>query len=319
MKNFDPSIFIKQLCSIGERQLAGESAALEMIGNVLIKFSVDFQIDKFTTYVPRFISSRLTVDGKRLPSMPTSFVSGKIEGKYDLISSLISSQRFLYDRNINFNPHCRSISRGNHYFAPAVAISSHTLSQVNVGKKISVQVKVKKVIHRSANVFIGNTKNPEIIIFSHYDSIGPGAVDNASGVALSLDLAINHPGLLMNCLFVIAGNEELSYDQPIYWGKGYREFEKKHHLIMDRSRRIIVVDCIGHSRPEIIKDIEIVRLGFPVSSLEGLSGKTRMVSGSMDKLMEFYHSDLDVPNKIRLKFYLEAKSKVFGLIKNKAK
>ncbi len=54
------------------------------------------------------------------------------------------------------------------------------------------------------------------LVFSHYDSISSGVIDNASGTALSLYLVINYPKLLEKTLFVFAGNEELSYDEPIY-------------------------------------------------------------------------------------------------------
>lgn len=75
-------------------------------------------------------------------------------------------------------------------------------------------VKPKK--HNSLNILVGNNINPKNIFFAHYDSVGIGATDNASGVGILMNIIINFPKSLRDNLFVFSGNEELSYDYPTY-------------------------------------------------------------------------------------------------------
>jgi len=245
----------------------------------------------------------LLADNKKIKAYPTSFVSGKITDSSAIISSLISSQKFFYEPNINFNPVCGSISRSNHYQAPSFAVNVLDIAKISQAKVIKGEIKVKKQKYTSRNLLVGNLKNPRNIIFSHYDSIGPGAIDNASGVAISLDLIINQPAVLKNNLFVIAGNEELSYDETVYWGHGYRVFEQKHIALLRKAKKILVVDCIGYDNPISHVDREVVKLGFPIKNQGRFSKKIIMISGSLAGLMPVYHSDLDLPGLIQNEFY----------------
>ena len=101
---------------------------------------------------------------------------------------------------------------------------------------------------------VGNLINPKNLVFTHYDSIYSGAVDNASGVAVTLKLILDKPKLLKTTLFVLSGNEELAYDFPVYWGRGYREFEKKYWPLMKHSQKILIIDGVGNSPTEFITD-----------------------------------------------------------------
>jgi len=306
--------FIKQFTKITERQLDRETAAANFIKAELNKRGLKFTIHKFSTVVPRIKKQNLTADGRNVPAIATGLISGVIESNSALISSLISSQKNLRDANINFNPACAGISRSNHYFAPALAISRKDLLKVSLAKKVRGVVEVDPVKRQSENILVGNIKNPKNIIVNHYDSIGSGACDNASGVALTFALMEHSPQSLSNTLYVFAGNEELSYDQPIYWGHGYREFEKKFSGIMGKADKILVLDSLGNAPTQYTHEVKMVKLGFPIKNLEKWSKKIAMVYGGMGELMEVYHSDLDTVDRLSEKYLEGAISVVEKLV-----
>ena len=304
--------FIERLSALGERQFEQETKARELIEASLKSAGVQYSRESFKTYLPRFKEVKLIVDGKEIPCAGSCFVSGIINNANHLISSLTSSQNFLYTDNINFNPRCEGISRSNHYFAPSLAISKKYVPVLCNAKKVFGSVKVDKKAHTSANILVGNSKNPDYLIFSHYDSISPGAIDNASGTALSLYLAINHRELLEKTLFVFAGNEELSYDKGIYWGHGYRVFEKEHYALLLRAKKILIIDCVGYSATNFIQDSNIVILGFPIRTMQKFTKKTYLVIGDMQTLMRVYHSPLDMPDLIKMPELMRAGEKIIG-------
>ena len=306
--------FMKELTSIYHRQIDQERQAAELIVATLKKHAVPFSRHNFSTTVPHFISSELTVDGKKIKSIPTSFVSGKIHGKDMIVSSLHASD--VEEDNINFNPQCDgAISRSMHYFHPALAIHRKDVGKVAVGKKVKGSVKVRATKHRSVNILIGNKKNPRVILFCHYDSIGPGAIDNASGTAVLLKIGIDNPDLLAHTLLVIGGNEELSYDNPWYWGRGYRAFEKTYYQQMNKARAIYAVDCVGNGKTIVARNLDLVRQGFPIDNLEKWIAKTGMVCGDFHKLMEIYHSDADTMAGVSPRWMAEAYQFVCALLK----
>ncbi len=306
-KTFNPKKFITQLIALGERQLEQETKACNLILKELDTRNVKYKIQDYTTQIPKYEKYSLVADGKKIKCLPSGFVSGKIESNFALISSLISSQKNIYTQNINFNPASKAISRSNHYFAPALSIAFSDILKVGRAKKIVGELVVKKVDHKAKNILVGNTLNPKNIIFSHFDSIGCGAVDNASGVALSLEKIFESPELLSENLFAICANEEISYDETIYWGHGYRVFEDEYVEIIDKAQKIIVVDCIGYTSPVLHTDTSITVLGFPIKNIQKYAHKISMLAGDFKKLMDFYHTNDDTPKVIKDKFYAESK------------
>ncbi|MER3407014.1 MAG: hypothetical protein C4278_01115 [Patescibacteria group bacterium] len=307
--------FIIDLYNLGERQFEKERMAKEMIEERLKSFRIPYTLEKFTTSIPLIEKAILKLDGRPVPCVATSMVSGNINNPNHLISSLTSSQNFLFVENINFNPLCPKISRSNHYFAPAIAVPRYVVPKIFRAKKIIGKVRVKKTNHLSANILVGNWINPRYLIFSHYDSIYGGAVDNASGTALSLFLAVNNSNLLKQTLFVFSGNEELSYDKPIYWGHGYRVFEERHKHLLEKAKKILILDCLGFSKTFFINKEEIVRLGFPVNCLQKIISKTWIVAGDIQKLMRFYHSELDKPSLISEKELVKAAAEIISKLR----
>jgi hypothetical protein len=125
-----------------------------------------------------------------------------------------------------------------------------------------------------------------------------------------LQAIIDKPKRLEETLFVFDGNEEMSYDYPTYWGKGYRNFEKKYPRLMLAARHIVVVDCIGYAPTEILKKGPIIKLAFPIAGIQKLQSKISLITSDYDALMPVYHSAGDVPSNIRRRFVLEALEKL---------
>ncbi len=313
------SQFITDICAFSPRQFEGALLTAEYIKKTLTEIGIPFASKTHVVDIPKTLSAQCHADEKSVPCLCTSFISGKIKGSEALISSLISS-RYLSDvPNINFNPRTEAgvISRSNFYFAPSIAISHSDIPRLLEAKKVEVRVEVlkKKVVVET--IYAGNVKTPAHIIFAHYDSIGTGALDNASGVAVVLGLLnrIGEKSLKKN-LFVFDGNEELSYDKPTYWGHGFRVFEKRHKDLLEKARAIIVVDCVGNDKPEISIDPKIINLAFPLKEVEQYSGKIKILGGNIPQLMTIYHTDGDIPDNLSEKYLDQSLTLLISLLKN---
>lgn len=295
---FNQTEFINKFLSFSPREGKNETKAGKYLVKLLQRSRVDFRLQKYTVKIPRTINAQLTADAKNIPCGALCFTSGEINNKDNIISSLTHTEKnFPF---IGFNPYCPGISdTGRAIKYPALAVSRKDLSKIFKAKKIKGIVKVKPVKHRSQNILVGNLANPKNLIFTHYDSIYSGAVDNASGVAVTMKLILDNPKLLQTALFVLSGNEELAYDFPIYWGRGYREFEKKYWPLMKQSKQILIIDGVGNNTAQFLTDPYWVNEGFPVKHLKLLLKKTAMVTGNIRKLMEYYHSPLDTVDKIK--------------------
>ena len=304
---------VKTLCALGERQGLSAIAAANVITRELRDGGLSYVIEPIETFLPH-ASSSLIVDGSRVDSAPTSLVGGVIDGKSSLVSSLIPSRYLIDVPNINFNPQSKALSVSNFYFAPALAIRAGDVSRVIQGKRVQGRVLVRKVRHMVPQILVGNLKNPSTIIFTHFDSIGPGAIDNASGTAVCLSLAVTYPEILANVLIVFDPNEEISYDYPTYWGHGYREFERRHLTLLRRAKRIISVDSVGNGVPTVFRDINILNLAFPIRNLKMLLPKTITVGGDINKMMEVYQSEADLPSLLSEKFLKQTRELVRSLL-----
>lgn len=129
-----------------------------------------------------------------------------------------------------------------------------------------------------------------------------------------MDILITNHKLTKTSLFVFAGSEELSYDQPIYWGHGYREFEKKYFHILQKAKDIFVVDCVGNGKTLQTNRIKVIKLAFPINNSSTLKKKITIISGNIDDLMKVYHSNTDTIENLNEEYLDEAVS----LLKNKS-
>ncbi len=301
-KKFNPLTLVKQLSDLGERQGKIAEQASVLIERTLTDFGIRYSVEVVKSFIPKTTSIKLTADKKSIPCRSTSLKGGVFSGKENLVSSLIPSRFLIDNQNINFNPQCDGISRSNFYFAASVAIDRKDLSIVMKAKDVTAKVVIKKNPINNRQILVGTTKKPDTIIFAHYDSIGPGAIDNASGVSTAIGTIIKDPAYLERALFVFDGNEELSFDYPTYWGRGFRDFEKRHQNLPESCKRIVVVDCVGNGEPTCEKNENISYLAFPVQNIKKWSHKIFNLSGDINKLMPVYHSDLDTVHTLKRRY-----------------
>ena len=142
-----------------------------------------------------------------------------------------------------------------------------------------------------------------------------GARDNASGVAVALNLITENRELLDTTLVVLAGNEELSFDYPIYWGRCFREFKRENSELLKNSSTILVIDSVGDGSPSVVKDPGLVKLAFPIGDVPEILEKTSVITGNFDGLMEVYHSSADLPELLQPKYLKETVDLLKRLVK----
>ncbi|MEK7213891.1 MAG: hypothetical protein AAB637_02145, partial [Patescibacteria group bacterium] len=114
---------------------------------------------------------------------------------------------------------------------------------------------------------------------------------------------------LKDNLFVFDGNEEIPYDKPVYWGKGYRNFEKKYSKQISKAEKLIIIDCVGYDKTIVLtrkSQNNIIKLAFPIENINKYSSKIKLITFDYDKLMSVYHSDLDIPELIKESYLEEA-------------
>ncbi len=307
---------IEKLTQLGTRQGKSADMALGYLCRALRTNNVVFAIENFTTHVPVVKKARLKINGKSAQCIGCGMTSGRIPTT-NIVSSLMSS-KFLIDTPVIYcNPKCKAPSPTNFSFAPAIAVSPTVLKRLISAEKSTASLVVKKQKTIGHYLLVGNVKNPKTIIFSHYDSLGPGAIDNASGTAVALESAIylSRQKDLDSTLFVFDGNEEISYDYPTYWGHGYREFEKKYFKLLKKAERIIVVDCVGQGKSIFICDSRIINLAFPLKRISEIKEKVSILTGDMDILMSVYHSALDLADNLTEKDLKQARNIILARVR----
>ena len=266
----------------------------------LEKVEIDFFDQYFSVSIPFDEGSYIILDnGEKIIGNVNSFVSGYFEEK-----NIYSSQNINQEINIphiNYNQYYDAYSGVIFYDFPVINIKKSDLIKVINSEEIKVYVNVKRKLIKNENILVGNIKNPKNIIFTHFDTVFNGAVDNSSGTATLLYGIINNKINIKENLIVFSGCEELSYDRQYYWGYGYRVFEYEYKEILEKSEKIIAYDMFGHSKPTLTK--EYIKEAFPIMS-EYLYEKSIQISESNNDWIKFYHSDADTIDKIN-EYYIE--------------
>ncbi|MFZ2970622.1 MAG: M28 family peptidase [Minisyncoccia bacterium] len=304
-KPFNHLRFIKNLIKFSPRQLEGETKAARFLISLLDRHRISHSEQRFFVKIPRVKKAILEADGVSVKCDGVSMVSGETKnGKYKITKSLVSPDHNVSGNNfyINYNPKCPVISNNNNYFSPAVSIAPKDLYKIRGSKYVRGQVQVEAIKHKAINILIGNTKNPKIICLAHYDSIKKGAIDNASGIAVIMGAILFSPEILKYTMFVLSGGSELSYEDPLYYGYGYRIFEKRNYKKMDKAEKIIAIDCVGYGETEIIKNKKRVELASPLVNVKKWCNKITIITGRLDKLMTVYHSDIDDGRYLKEKY-----------------
>jgi len=282
--------FVKELIKFSPRLGRNEQKTAKFLENFLKEHIISFTVEKFHTSYPKNINTYLKIDGQKIECKPTTFVDGKINGRFKMVNSLLDIKD---EKNINFNPKSDDLSLAQHYFSPSVAINKKDLESLKEGKNIEGSIDVDRTSYLSKNILVGNKANPTYLIFAHYDCLESGATDNASGVAVTMGLILENPKLLENCLFIFSGNEEVSYDRPHYWGRGFRIFEKRHPRLFKEAKKILIIDCVGNGEARFNKDEEFVVECFPIKHIKKLKDKVSVVCADLKKLYSVYHSEGD--------------------------
>jgi len=275
---------------------------IKYIKENLEKVGIDFWDQYFDVPIPFDEGSYIILDnGEKIIGKANSFVSGYFEEK-----NIYSSQNIKQEINIphiNYNQYYDAFSGVIFYNFPVINIKKSDLIKVITSQKIEVYVNVKKTLIKTENILVGNVKNPKNIIFTHFDTIFNGALDNSSGTATLLYGIISNKINIKENLIVFSGCEELSYDNPYYWGYGYRFFEYQYKEILEKSERIIVYDMFGHSEPILTK--EYIKEAFPIMS-GYLYDKSIQITESNNDWIKFYHSEADTIDKININYIKQA-------------
>lgn len=279
---------IIDLCNFSPRQGENEVKTTRYLESCLTERKIVYSNQLFKTEIPLITHAELYLDGQKVPCLGKSFVGGKITSK----------------SQVEFSPYSDYIETITFQFIPTVAISRTNAMLLEQAIHINGEISVEKYSFESRNILVGNTMNPQKIIFAHYDGLGGGAIDNAGSVAILLDLCTNNPAIHTNNLIVFAGNEELSYDSRNYWGKGYREFEKDYPALLTSAQEIIIVDGIGVTAPILLtEDLDEV---FPIQHLAEISPKTVWLSSVQSEVLKCYHCLEDTPDKLSPGFLIES-------------
>jgi hypothetical protein len=301
---------IRELERFAPRRGTNEHSARSYIESRLNEENIPYIVQSFDSFLPRYVEHSLTADGEPIECMPTALVSGEITEK-NIISSMAVSGRYYEEPNINFNPYADSISLATHYRAPSVAVRRRDVQRIIDSKSIHGTVTVVREPHSCANIIAGNVSEPKNVVIVHYDSVANGADDDASGVAMLLRLAEDGAGI--DNMLVFSGCEELSFDSPIYWGKGYRELEKRFFPALSRSRNIIAVDMIGSGMPGIMKNPKYRLAAFPISD-KRLFDRSTVIGTLGDEWFSTYHSCDDTLNRINPEYVDAGLGLVKGII-----
>ena len=302
---------IQKLVSLSPRYAQGEERTAIWLADFLSSNKIQYREQRFPTSVPVTQEIELLVDGVSIPAKNVGLLSGEFHSKNSLVSSLFwSDDDFYFPQNINFNPHCPvEISMPMFYQNPALAISRSHVNMILQAEVLSGRTVVSKYSFEGRNFLVGNIINPKIVIFTHYDCWESGAVDNASGMAVLLQLILQNKenaDFKQDVLCVIAGNEEMSDDTPVYWGKGYRAFESEYFEVLNSANKILCVDCVGYSDHAWIQDPAQTVLAIPLQHSEKWSEKISLLTGDFMTLMQFYHSQADTPERIHPERLVEA-------------
>lgn len=285
---------VEKIVSFSPRQGDNEVKTYKYLLETLQKANIPF-VDQICPTIIPLTTASLTVDGVEIECRGVSLKSGSWKGKKELISSLLCLEDdYSFSHNINFNPLCSgSVSMPCYFENPAIAVKVDDVPQILNAREVTASVTATPYQFDSHNILVGNCKDPEVVVLTHYDCLESGAIDNASGVAVVLDCLLGKHIPLSNVLVVLAGNEELSYEMPLYWGKGYRAFQKEYSMQLRNCKKIIGIDSVGYSETTASRDPYLLKQAIPLDTMDSLVSKMCCITGDYEKLMHVYHSNDD--------------------------
>lgn len=296
------SNLINNLVKIAPRRGKGEQVACRVLMNALKDFNIQFSLESFYTQIPITTHAELFADDKEIECLGASFLSGEFDNNSPILSSYGAK---LNKPSIMFNPVSKGICMQGYQEFPAVFINRDSVVDLVMANVVRGKLEVSEEEFESANILVGNIKDPKRIIFAHYDSIvGSGAIDNAGSVAVLFQAIQEKLDVLKNNLFVFAGSEEESISRPdgCY---GFEIFDREYRKIVDGAIELIVLDGVGVGSSRYTDNH--VDWVFYVNRINKLSNKIQWLQNDQTKVMSYYHTSLDTLDKLNAKYLEEAK------------
>ncbi|MCA9302203.1 hypothetical protein H6802_00340 [Candidatus Nomurabacteria bacterium] len=294
--------FLIELTNISPRRGINEQKAAQSIKKYLTEAGVDFTTQEFETIIPDIKKAELYADGEKIPCLGASFVSGHIDNKATIVNATGPN---VQNPMIIFNPVSLGVCLQQFKKYPAVTINRDSVIQLIMANNIKGEVIVEDFKFISQNILVGNTSNPENIVFAHYDSLIGGALDNGGAVDVLYQLITDDKNLLINNLFVFIGSEEESTSsEDGLWG--FNIFDKKYHELLLSCKKVIVLDGVGIGKPKFVSNhIDWV---FGVDrDMDKISPKVLWMQNDQTIVMKYYHSDLDTISILKTEHLNEAK------------
>jgi len=270
-----------------------EERVLQMIEGFLGKGKVyrqDFRV-MYPLYEYEFL-----INGKDVFALPAGIKSGEVDKVF--INGLDVEEAVL-PSFFTYNPFCRTASTPSFYNATSLAISSSVMGHLQITDDYYAKLKVKFKRFKSGNLLVGNMSDPRTIVFTHFDSLWGGVIDNAVGVAILLVLLKYGVVDKKKVLVVFAGSEELNIEgREVDWAKGYKMFLEDYSDLALNAEKIYIVDVIGRSKESfrIHANESILNKAFPFEELkEGneIFKKAKGIFNDFESIKSIYHSPLD--------------------------
>lgn len=280
-------LLLARLTSIGPRYAEKEIEAAKIIEEFLSSHRIPFVTQQFTSEVPVINKAELVVDGEDIQCLGSSVVSGEISSGEYLISHFGYSGETPY--NIAYSPVTDSISVVDHYSVPSVSISRRDIVKIVMAKSIKGVIEVERKKINTENILVGNCKDPQNIIFAHFDSIiGQGAVDNAGSVAIMMGCILDKSELLGSTLFNFSGTEEMAYDDYKLSGYGFRVFEKQYTHLLKDAQKIVVMDGLGVGQPNFSQNgLDWV---LQLKALDKIRVKVHWLQNDQTPVLQYFHT-----------------------------
>lgn len=303
------SDFLIELTNISPRRGLLEQTSANLIKKYLDKNNVNYIVQEFDTKIPTIKKAELFADGIKIPCLGASFVSGKI----DNTSVIVNATGPIVEKSmIIFNPVSLGVCLQNFKKQPAISVNRDSIIQLTMANDIKGDVDVEEYKFISQNILVGNIKNPQNIIFAHYDSLIGGAVDNAGSVEVIFQILVQNKDILVNNLFVFVGSEEesISSNEGLW---GFKNFDLIYHKLLLECKKIIVLDGVGIGTPNFVSHhIDWV---FAVNSDEAsIYSKTIWMQNDQTLVMKYYHSSLDTIDLLKSQYLDEAKDLLINKI-----
>lgn len=296
---------LTKLTEIGPRYADKEMVAAKIIGNELNSNSIPFITQPFSAEVPICTKANLTADGENILCVGSTLISGEIPDGEFLISHFGYSGDTPY--NIAYSPVTDNISVVDHFKVPSVTISRKDIIKIIMAKEIRGAVEVERKEISTENILVGNVQEPQNIVFAHFDSIiGDGAVDNAGSVTAMMGCILNNRSLLNSTLFIFSGNEEMAYDDYKLSGYGFRVFEAEYSKLLEKTRKILVLDGVGVGEPALTQNgVDWV---LQLKMLDKIRGKVFWLQNDQTPVLQYFHTTEDTKDIIEDKYLLEAEN-----------